>query len=578
MKRKEFCGWFLTAAVAMALCGSARQAWAGPAAQATPAIPTPASLTGPAPNSTLGSSATFTWNAGVGVTEYELVLGTIAPGTDNLGYFGGPSVFSDTASLPTNGVTVFARLYSLISGVWQWNDYTFTEGGALVLAALTSPTPGTVLPNTSVTFTWTAGSGPSGYWLYLGTTGVGSTNLYNSGATTATSATVTGLPTNGTTVYAKFLQRIDGAWQTSYYTYSFIAAAPKLDGAVLDQSLLAGAGWVRHIGRYAYVTGDSTQFSGSPTASNNLCVIDTQASGGPALMGCTPPSPYMVGAEGLECQYPNFYVVSYLYVAVVNVSNANAPAVIGYLRTSSSTYENSAMALNGNVMYIASYYDGGWSPAWDAVCSIDISDYTATTANPKMIECINNVVFEGTEELVYENGNLFGIGVEHSGTEAFWEVDASNPAAMSLTGADTTHGIDSYFWLGDRDAFAPCTVSGIASLCTLDISNMASGVTVLGSTPAPSTSGFGWVLKGAWPYLYIDSNSADTLWTYDLLTNYPNPTLVPGATVTDTTNLQGVDDMDINGGELCVTLDYGGVTGGISCWGIGGLDVTAAKI
>jgi len=189
-------------------------------AQVTVHVPTPASLTAPGLGSTLDSSATFTWNAGWGVTEYELVLGTIAPGTDDLGYFGGPSVFSDTVSLPTNGVTVFARLYSLINGVWKYNDYTFTEAGTLAKAAISSPANNSVLPGASVKFTWAGGAGPSGYWLYLGTTGVGSTNLYSSGSTTAASVTVNGLPINGKTVYAEFLQRINGAWQASYYTYT----------------------------------------------------------------------------------------------------------------------------------------------------------------------------------------------------------------------------------------------------------------------------------------------------------------------------------------------------------------------
>jgi len=51
-------------------------------------------------------------------------------------------------------------------------------------AALRSPTPLSTLTGTSTTFTWSPGIGPTEYMLYLGSTGVRSSNLYNSGPTT----------------------------------------------------------------------------------------------------------------------------------------------------------------------------------------------------------------------------------------------------------------------------------------------------------------------------------------------------------------------------------------------------------
>jgi hypothetical protein len=124
------------------------------------------------------------------------------------------------SGLPTYGVTVFARLYSLISGKWQSVDYTYTEAGTLVPAALTTPTPGSTLAGSTVTFTWSAGAGPTKYELQLGTTGVGSSNLYNSGGTTATTETVSGLPTTGVKVYARLWSEIDAKWKYVDYTYT----------------------------------------------------------------------------------------------------------------------------------------------------------------------------------------------------------------------------------------------------------------------------------------------------------------------------------------------------------------------
>jgi len=31
------------------------------------------------------------------------------------------------SGIPTNGVTLYARLYSKINGAWQYIDYTYTE-------------------------------------------------------------------------------------------------------------------------------------------------------------------------------------------------------------------------------------------------------------------------------------------------------------------------------------------------------------------------------------------------------------------------------------------------------------------
>ncbi|MGB6725265.1 MAG: hypothetical protein WBE74_05120, partial [Terracidiphilus sp.] len=78
------------------------------------------------------------------------------------------------------------------------------------------PSSGTL--STSQAFTWNNGVGPTAYRLLLGTTGVGSNNLYGSGITKASCVTVT-LPANGVTVFARLYQEIDGAWQSTDYTF-----------------------------------------------------------------------------------------------------------------------------------------------------------------------------------------------------------------------------------------------------------------------------------------------------------------------------------------------------------------------
>jgi hypothetical protein len=184
--------------------------------------PTKAVLSMPAPGTVLtGSSTTFTWTAGIAVTQYALYLGTNGGGSSDIYSSGHITTTSATVpSLPTNGVTIYARLWSYLSGTWQYTDYTYTESGTPAQAVLSTPAPGSQLAGTSATFTWTTGTGPTQYALYLGTTGLGSSNLFNSGHITTTSAAATGLPTNAGTVYARLWSCISGVWLYTDYTYT----------------------------------------------------------------------------------------------------------------------------------------------------------------------------------------------------------------------------------------------------------------------------------------------------------------------------------------------------------------------
>jgi hypothetical protein len=160
---------------------------------------------------------TFEWSAGTGVTGYTLLLGTTGVGSSDL--FNSGQLTSTAilvSGLPTNGVKVYARLLSGFNGVTQFSDYTFT---AAAQAALTSPAAGSVLPGAGVRFTWLAASTAGQYALWLGSTGVGSNNLYNSGSTSSLSAKVSGLPTNGEMVYARLFSTISGAILFTDYTY-----------------------------------------------------------------------------------------------------------------------------------------------------------------------------------------------------------------------------------------------------------------------------------------------------------------------------------------------------------------------
>ena len=191
-----------------------------------PLLPlTPSALTTPPPGSTLsGSSVTFDWIAAAGTSAYWLTVGSTAGGDDyyssgNLG-----NVLTATViGLPTNGSPVYVTLYSLIVGVWAPNAYTYTAVSAAPGGVITTPAPSSTLSGSSVTFGWTAGASASAYWMVVGST-AGGDDYYSSGNLgNALTATVYGLPTNGTKVYVTLYSVIAGAWVGNGYTYTAAA-------------------------------------------------------------------------------------------------------------------------------------------------------------------------------------------------------------------------------------------------------------------------------------------------------------------------------------------------------------------
>jgi hypothetical protein len=176
-------------------------------------------LTSPAPSSVLsGPNVTFSWAAAPGATGYSLLLGSTGVGSSNLYSSGQITATSAAATgLPTNGSTVYARLYTYFSGAQSSADYTYT---ATTPSSLTSPVSGSTLAGPNVTFAWSSATGATGYTLYLGTTGVGSSNIYSSGQVAGTSIAVAGIPTNGAVIYARLFTIFNGAQVSSDYTYT----------------------------------------------------------------------------------------------------------------------------------------------------------------------------------------------------------------------------------------------------------------------------------------------------------------------------------------------------------------------
>jgi hypothetical protein len=82
-------------------------------------------MVSPAPGSTFsGSSVTFQWTAG-SATAYGLTVGSSAGGVDIYVSSVLHTTSQTVTNIPTDGRTIYVRLYSQVNGSWVFNSYTY---------------------------------------------------------------------------------------------------------------------------------------------------------------------------------------------------------------------------------------------------------------------------------------------------------------------------------------------------------------------------------------------------------------------------------------------------------------------
>ena len=189
-------------------------------------------MVAPAPGGTLaGASETFQWSAeGADVETWRLLVGTSPGGTDIFVSNFSSAITSVTVNgLPTDGSTVYVMLRWRINGVVSDTMYTYTAsgdgggggGGGSGIPTMVSPAPGDTLAGASETFQWSAEGADVETWrLLIGTTSGGSDLYSQNFSSGTTSVTVSGLPTDGSTVYVRLRWRINGVVSDTIYSYT----------------------------------------------------------------------------------------------------------------------------------------------------------------------------------------------------------------------------------------------------------------------------------------------------------------------------------------------------------------------
>jgi hypothetical protein len=250
-----------------------------------------ARMLAPTPGTTLLDPTTFVWSPASQGLGYWLWVGTAPGGRDVYDADQGTGTTAVVANLPTAATTFHVRLWTRlpVSG-WVFIDYVYAAKIARK-AELLSPAPGSTLPGTSATFTWSAGTSAREYWLELGTT-AGGAKLYSASQGLGLSTTVSGLPATGATIYARLWTRfVDVGWV--YNDYQFTAASPvaaaittpvpgtTLSGPVVTFVWTAGVGALEYWLDVGTSTGGTQVYSAAQGTAQAVTVSGLPTGGGP---------------------------------------------------------------------------------------------------------------------------------------------------------------------------------------------------------------------------------------------------------------------------------------------------------
>ena len=191
---------------------------------------------------------------------------------------------------------------------------------------VTNPVPGTQLAGGTETFQWSAnGASVSEWWLYVGTS-VGGKEIHDSGSIGgALSATVSGLPTDGSTVWVR-LWYVSGSWQ--YIDFQYSTAAGAVEPAIIAPApgaQLAGATETFQWSANNAVVSGWTLTVGASVGGNDY--YDSGSLGGATLSATVTSLPVDGNVVWVRLQYftDQLYSIDYQYIAAVGTS---VPAII----------------------------------------------------------------------------------------------------------------------------------------------------------------------------------------------------------------------------------------------------------
>ena len=179
-----------------------------------------AQITAPLKSSMLnGSSVNFVWSHETNAVGYQLLLGT-TPGGQDIAVVSTSELSTAVNGLPTDGSYIYATLLGSTDGSTYTVEDTALYAAYSITAVMMSPAPGSTFAGNSATFNWVAGAGSSAYWIDVGSNPNGNQYYQSGNLGGALTATVNGLPTDGSTLYVTLWSLVGDTWQYNEYTYT----------------------------------------------------------------------------------------------------------------------------------------------------------------------------------------------------------------------------------------------------------------------------------------------------------------------------------------------------------------------
>jgi hypothetical protein len=251
-------------------------------------------------------------------------------------------------------------------------------------AGLYSPAPGSTLAGSSATFQWYGPPNNTAFWIDVGSS-AGGNNYHQSGSlpTTTLSATVTSLPTDGSTVYVTLYWLINGSWVSNPYTYTALKATGSAAGMITAP--IPGS----------MLTGSSATFvwtAGSGGATAYWLDVGRAAGGNQYLQSGNLGDVMQLTVNGLPTDGSMVFVT--LYSLIGGVWAGNAYTYTAFNASGAGSCLPTAISPGAGTTLSGSSQLFSWTPSQAAGCSTSVTGYWLDAGTA------------ASENEYYQSGNL----------------------------------------------------------------------------------------------------------------------------------------------------------------------------
>ena len=489
--------------------------------------PTPASLTSHVNGDTFTSGTeTFQWGAATGAQQYNIFVGT-SIGASNISALNASTNLTATISgLPTDGSQVYVRLFTKLSGVFYFNDYQFTAytAPAPTPASLTSHVNGDTFTSGTETFQWGAATGAQQYNIFVGTS-IGASNISALNASTNLTATISGLPTDGSQVYVRLFTKLSGVFYFNDYQFTaYTAPAP------------TPASLTSHVNGDTFTSGTETFQWGAATGAQQYNIFVGTSIGASNISALNASTNLTATISGLPTDGSQVYVR--LFTKLSGVFYFNDYQFTAYTAPA-PTPASLTSHVNGDT-FTSGTETFQWGAATGAQqynifvgTSIGASNISALNASTNLTATISGLPTDGSQVYVRLFTKLSGVFYFNDYQFTAYTAPAPTPASLTshVNGDTFTSGTETFQWGAATGADRYLVWAG-TSVGASDIGALGTATTTLTLTGLPIDGSLVYVrlytrISGIWyfnDYLFSAHSSGAALTSHANLATFTSGT------------------------------------------------------